>query len=423
MKMVTTIVLLAALVCPLLGAETDPQLPQIEILSPDLTAELSGVVELCLTITKDGQDVNSKAVYASLGGPPWVRLSKDKESNQWKGQLESAMVPNVTQSLLIVTGSKHVRADVKVKVSNPLKVYFADLHSHTQYSDGMLLPHVAHDYAKRTARLDAFSLTDHLEYVDDNEWADTRVVAERATEEGKFVSIPGLEWTNKIGHMCLYDPKSRHWPNDLDGFYHAIAEAGVTAKFNHPGDGSTVFNGMAYSEVGDTAVQLMEVRRDQEEMAFIRALNQGWHIAPEGSDDTHSANWGNAWCWTGMMMPGLSRRNVLHALQNRQCYSSLDRNCELRFTLNGHPMGAILDLRDRRDIQLDILVKDPDRGDSIARIDLFEDGGVVKSISSDVSSHRWTLSLPLKVCTHYYFVKVTQADGNVLWSAPIWVKK
>jgi hypothetical protein len=22
---------------------------------------------------------------------------------------------------------------------------------------------------------------------------------------------------------------------------------------------------------------------------------------------------------------------------------------------------------------------------------------------------------------HYYFVKVTQADGNLLWSAPVWV--
>ena len=22
---------------------------------------------------------------------------------------------------------------------------------------------------------------------------------------------------------------------------------------------------------------------------------------------------------------------------------------------------------------------------------------------------------------HYYFVKVTQADGNVMWSAPVWV--
>ena len=23
---------------------------------------------------------------------------------------------------------------------------------------------------------------------------------------------------------------------------------------------------------------------------------------------------------------------------------------------------------------------------------------------------------------HYYFVKVTQADGNPMWSAPVWVR-
>jgi hypothetical protein len=28
-------------------------------------------------------------------------------------------------------------------------------------------------------------------------------------------------------------------------------------------------------------------------MPTIRALDKGWHIAPEGSDDTHSPNWGN----------------------------------------------------------------------------------------------------------------------------------
>lgn len=423
MKSLAFVAVIALFVCPLAGAQNDPSLPQIQILSPDFNAELSGDVALCLKITKEGQDVNAKAVYAGLGGPPWVRLSKDRESNEWRGNLDSTMVPNQSQSLLIVTDNKHVRADVNVTVKNPLRVYFADLHSHTQYSDGMLLPQVAHEYAERTARLDVFSLTDHLEYVDDNEWADTRSVAERATEEGRFVAIPGLEWTKRIGHMCFYDPQSRHWPNDLEACYQALAEAGVTAKFNHPGDGSKVFNGMAYSEAGDKAIQLIEVRREEEEMAFIKALNQGWHIAPDGSDDTHSANWGKAWCWTGMMMPGLSRRNVLHALKNRHTYSTLDRNCELRFNINGQPMGTILDLRDCREVQLDISVVDPDRNDSIARIDLFEDGAVVKSISSDVSSHRWTLTVPLKVCTYYYFVRVTQADGNVLWSAPIWVKK
>jgi hypothetical protein len=422
MKILATVAFIAFFVLPLTGAEKKPPEAQIEILNPKPETELSGVVELRLKITKEGKDVDSKAVYAGLGGPPWVRLSKVTESNEWKARLDSTMVPNQKHSLQIVTDNKRVRANVKVTVKNPLKVYFADLHSHTQYSDGMLLPLVAHDYAKRTAKLDVFSLTDHLESVDDNEWADTRFVAERATEEGKFVAIPGLEWTKKIGHVCIYDPKTRHWPKDLSGFYQAVADAGVTAKFNHPGDGSKVFDGMAYSEIGDKAIQLMEVRREQEEMAFIRALNQGWHIAPDGSDDTHSANWGNVRSWTGLMMSGLSRRNVLHALKNRQCYSTHDRNCELHFSINGHAMGTILNLKESKEIELDILVSDPDRADTIAKIDLFEDGKIVRSADCNVSSHRWTINIPSQICTYYYFVRVTQTDGNVLWSAPIWVK-
>jgi hypothetical protein len=49
-----------------------------------------------------------------------------------------------------------------------------------------LIPAVAHDYARNTAKLDVFCLTDHLEAVDDNEWLDTREVAWDANEDGKF---------------------------------------------------------------------------------------------------------------------------------------------------------------------------------------------------------------------------------------------
>jgi hypothetical protein len=112
--------------------------------------------------------------------------------------------------------------------------------------------------------------------------------------------------------------------------YKATADAGVVCKFNHPGTGEKVFDGMAYSEIGDRAVQLMEVRREEEEQAYIRALKQGWHIAPDGSDDTHSPNWGIQFAWSGILAPGLSKRNILDALKSRHCYSTLDRNCTLR---------------------------------------------------------------------------------------------
>jgi hypothetical protein len=69
-----------------------------------------------------------------------------------------------------------------------------------------------------------------------------------------------------------------------------------------------------------------------------------------------------------------------------------------------------------------VVLEDPDRGDRIARAELFEDGEVVQSIEPQTERVRWE-SAPLTTPgKHVYFVKVTQADRQVLWSAPVWVE-
>jgi hypothetical protein len=294
------------------------------------------------------------------------------------------------------------------------------LHSHTCYSDGTLVPSVAHDYAQNVAKLDVFCLTDHLEKVDDVEWLDTREVAWNANVEGEFVVIPGLEWTKKWGHINIFDPKTRHWPNDPTKLYKAAADAGVVTKFNHPGDGTKSHSGLAYSEIGDQTVQMMEVRNPDEEKAFIRALNAGWHIAPDGSDDTHSPNWGNCGRWTGILAPGLSKRNILDALAKRHVYSTLDRNCQLKFEVNGATMGDIVSDPVKK-VKVSAIVEDGDVGDATAKIELFEDGEVVQTHEPNAAECGWEPACASEPGNHYYFVKVTQADGNMLWSAPIWV--
>jgi len=80
------------------------------------------------------------------------------------------------------------------------------------------------------------------------------------------------------------------------------------AKFNHPGDGSKSHAGLAYSEVGDKTVQLMEVQGLNEEKAFVMALNARWHIAPEGSDDTHSPTRATAGLGQAFTLPDCPRR-------------------------------------------------------------------------------------------------------------------
>ncbi|MHC4536038.1 MAG: CehA/McbA family metallohydrolase [Planctomycetota bacterium] len=396
-------------------AQKKPE-PKAEILQPKAGRVLAGKVDVQLKLPAK----LSGPVYVGLGGPPWAELEQVGDSNEWHGKLNSRMVPNGNQKLIVKTANKRADAAIGVKVKNPLKVYFADLHSHTGYSDGHFLPTVAHDYARKVAKLDIFVLTDHLESVDDTEWLDIREAAWKANEDGKFVAIPGLEWTKKIGHMNIFDPKTNHWPADLAGFYKAAADAQVICKFNHPGNGEKVYNGLAYSEIGDRAVQLMEVRREEEEKAYIRALKLGWHIAPDGADDTHSPNWGKQRAWSGILAPGLSKRNVLKAIKSRHCYSTLDRNCMLSFKVNKATMGDIIP-NPVKDVKIMVAVNDPDAGDLITRIEIFEDGVVIQADEPNSNRRRWKTMFKPKAGKHYYFVKITQKDGNLMWSAPVWV--
>ncbi|MBL7188043.1 MAG: CehA/McbA family metallohydrolase [Phycisphaerae bacterium] len=406
-----------ALVMPLetTGAQRKPA-PKAEVVKPKADQSLRGIVDVRLKLPAG----LSGPAYAGLGGPPWVELEQVDDSNEWAGQINSRMVPNGGQKLIVKTTNKRSDVAVGVTVENPLRIYFADLHSHTGYSDGTLLPVVAHDYARKVAKLDVFVLTDHLEYIDDTEWLDMREAAWDASEDGRFVSIPGLEWTKRIGHINIFDPKTRSWPLDLAGFYKAAAAAGVTCKFNHPGNGEKVFNALAYSEIGDKALQLMEVRRPQEEKAYIRALKLGWHIAPDGADDTHSPNWGIRFAWSGILAPGLSKRNILDAVKNRHCYSTLDRNCTLRFKVNDATMGDII-ADPVGSVKVMVAVNDPDAGDLIGKIELFEDGAVVQTDESNSNRRRWRTMFKPKPGEHYYFVKITQKDENLMWSAPVWV--
>ena len=277
---------------------------KITILEPTVGAELKKTAKVRVKVTLLEGGKLPSSVYFSVGGPPWVRMEQADEPGQWDGQIDSTMIPNGSHRLNVITDDRRARTRIRVNVQNPLRFYFAGLHSHTAYSDGTLTPAVAHEYARDKAKLDVFCLTDHLESVDEIEWLDMREQAWDFNENGKFVVIPGLEWTKKWGHVNLYDPKTRHWPEEPEAFYKAIAAADVVAKFNHPGDGTKSHGGLEYSEAGDQAIQLMEVRREKEEKAFIRALDKGWHLAPDGSDDTHAPNWGNAGRWTGILAPG-----------------------------------------------------------------------------------------------------------------------
>lgn len=400
-----------------LSEEAQPPVAKLTIVQPKAGSVVSG--ETVIIVEADVPEGAAAPIrmLASLGGVPWAELTNDGKT--WQAKVDSTLVPNGSQILRVVTNNRKVQASCTVNVDNPLRVWFADLHSHTSYSDGTYLPQDAHAYARNVAKLDVFALTDHLESLDANEWLDIRETAWKANDPGAFTVIVGLEWTKAWGHLCIYDPPTYRWPTDPQAFYQAAVDANVVLKFNHPGDGTKSHDGLAYSEVGDKAVQLMEVRNPVEEQAFQRALRLGWHIAPEGSTDTHSPNWGNTGTWTGIWAPGLSVRNILDALANRRCYSTRDRNCVFQFTVNGSPMGTII-TTPSKEVNVKVEVHDPDDKDVIAKVELFQNGELLDTFEPNQQSVRLEKTYTSPEGKNYIWAKVTQADGNLLWGAPIW---
>ncbi|MGD9495002.1 MAG: CehA/McbA family metallohydrolase [Armatimonadota bacterium] len=390
---------------------------QIEIVRPAPGDTLAGRVEVIV----HSDAVSITAVHVRIGDRPWVPMAH-AEGGTWRATLDSTLAPNgpariSAQQWPVAEGGT---ATVEVRLDNPLRHYWGDIHSHTAVSDGKMSPFEAYAYARDVAGLDFFSLTDHLERVEPAEWAQCLRAAWEANEDGRFATFAGLEWSKGVGHMCVYDPIGHTWPTSLAEFYTYAPAACAVAKFNHPGWRDTNFEEFAYSPEGDSVIQLIEVRTEMEMGWMIRALDEGWHIAPDGSDDSHAPNWGNCNRWTVVLAPGLTRANVIAALQRRHCYSTFDRNCRLHFWINGAVMGEVVGEPTRTAV-VEVDVNDPDGSDTTKSIELICDGEVIATDAPAAPQRRWTLTLTPEAGEHYYFVKVTQADGNCLWSAPIWI--
>ena len=90
--------------------------PKAEIGTPKAGQLLEGTVDVHLKLPEG----MSGPVYAGLGGPPWEKLEQVGETNSWRGKINSRMVPNGEQKLIVKTMNKRADIAINVKVENPL---------------------------------------------------------------------------------------------------------------------------------------------------------------------------------------------------------------------------------------------------------------------------------------------------------------
>ena len=356
----------------------------------------------------------------------------------------SSVVP-----LLDVCASEPVSYEETAPVYN---LYFGDLHSHTSYSDGEGTPDQAYEMAAASGA-DFLALTDHGYLLLDSEWADTLASADEHTTSD-FVAMAGYEYfIPGINEMNIYG--TPNMPPGADGRSMEFCESGrmtdgsivqwvydwiaseqeAIGQWNHPlAYGCPYcFDWYNYSYITDerdSAMGMVEAYNSYDRAAsYILALDQGWHIMPTATADTHLADWiAGSEIRTVLLAQSLSRDDLYDAMRCGRGYGTLDSDLRISFTVNGAVMGSVLPAGGST-FEVSVIVEDPSglAIDAITLVEVVSDGGaVVASMDGDGDTFLdWDVVLE-STDSSYYFLRVYSASGDLdlpgitAWTSPVW---
>ena len=386
-------------------------------------------------------------------------------------------------------GTERERAQSAPATSSlPYTVYYTNLHSQTNDSDGggaistcsssqaaqsgAYGPAAAFPYAK-TAGLDALMTSEHNHYFDGSSSTNASGSATTARNRYKagltaassyntanpgFLAIYGMEWgvISNGGHLNIFNSNELFsWEynssNELFGdrfttksdyaaLYSTMRQLGLIGQFNHPDTtGQFAINGtdLAYSADGDEVMVLAEIlntsafsanttetetSRSSYEAAYKKLLERGFHVAPATNQDNHCANWGKSYTnRTGVLIPNgtaLSLASFVEALKARRVFATMDKTSQIVLTANGHLMGERFS--NSGALSLSVGYASSTSGRSAATVQILEGvpgrNGTITTLASTA-----TATTTPATGSHFYYAKVTQDDGKILWSAPVWV--
>lgn len=358
-----------------------------------------------------------------------------------------------------------------VRLAAEYRLYWGDVHTHTNLSDGTGTPDQLLTRAREAAHLDFVIITDH-DFGNGPPWRMSQAAwdqiqdkADQFTVAGKFVAIAGYEWTSQAkywtdvgpnkpserlfrGPPKFYNHKNVYFPARVehifsakDAAYHTpdlLAEAvrrhGGLVQNNHPsafGDsetgeqweyaprhGAVIVN----TEMGpDTNRYQGKTYQLNWEQAVCEYLNKGGKTGFVGGSDTHE---GKPAARTAVLAEGLTRRALFEALRNRRNYVVTYARIVIDFRINGHRIGEEIATQENPRIAVSVLGTAP-----LAEVAIVRDGSVIKRLTPNQPRVDVVYSDDTFQQSSYYYLRVVQSDadehGNPsrAWSSPIWVQR
>ena len=354
------------------------------------------------------------------------------------------------------------------------RLYFGQMHAHTaEYSDGSGTLQEALDYIAAlpsSANVDFVAFTDHSNYFDtqsaanpedalydmskasadsQNKWNTYRSKIREFNETSSVVAVPGFEmtWSGGPGHINTFNTEGIVSRNNstlnnktdyagMKAYYALLSrEEGQESisQFNHPGDTFGTFGDFAFWDaVIDQRMRMVEVGNGEGAIGsggyfpsyeyYIMALDKGWHVAPTNNQDNHKGRWGNAnEARDVILTEDFTEEGIYQAFRDLRVYSTEDKNLEIYYTVNGEKLGSTIK-EVPSELDLNVTVNDPDGSDKIQKVEVVVNSGkVVHTWSDKTEIAKGELSVSLKPDYSYYFIRVTQEDGDLAVTAPVWV--
>jgi len=328
-------------------------------------------------------------------------------------------------------------------------LYFGQLHAHTDISNGAGSVEEAFQYASQVDGLDFFAVTDHSDSFDNADmgaidadgadisadWAAGKQAAASVTGED-FVGLFGFEMTwpedKQLGHISTFNTPGwqtrdqadfENVPTALENYYKALtAVPGSVSQFNHPDTVHGDFERFDhYSPQYDAAVSLLEVAGEDGVVDcgyYDRALDEGWHIAPTNNQNNHNGQWGDASdARTVVLAKDLTEESLYAAMKDRRVYATQDSDLTVYYQLNGAVMGSIIPKSESAAVT--VFLSDP-TDEAIGNVEVVTDGGAVL-VSEYVETPSQVLELSASCGHSYYYLRITQPDGDVAVTAPVWM--
>jgi hypothetical protein len=439
---------------------------QLRVVAPSTARPGAAVTVRLVWLDARGNAGVDFAGTVTLGGlPDEVELPRQVQFSAEDGGVRAVSLVSPAEGALRIeaeaTLGEGERAQRIEAESDPLlvsasapRVLWADLHGHSQLSDGTGRPEDYYRYARDVAGLDVAALTDHdhwgLVTLDDRPelWARITEAVRAHHEPGRFVALLGYEWTSWLHghrHVLHFSDEGPLWSSidpdttDPEQLWRAIGDRPALTFAHHSAGGPVATNWHFVPPAHiEPVTEVASVHGSSEAMDapnriydpqpgnFVRdVLDRGVRLGFIGSGDSHDGHPGHAHLASShgglaaIFAEELTRDAVRRALLARRCYATNGPRIWLRTALDGRPMGSTVAPRGEDEVnRLDVAVLAPGE---ISRIDIIRSGGVAASVDGEGErSFSGEFEMPGLGPGEYLYVRVVQSDGGAAWSSPFY---